>query len=97
MFTSNCQARSVADARAQQCGFNGDQGFCGNVFASFADTGQPLFPGANCTRDVRGGVAMPWCKAMVEQQQDDGVAADRDRAMPAAPGRLRPDQIPQEQ
>ena len=98
VFTSNCQARSVADARAQQCGFNGDQGFCGNVFASFADTGQPLFPGANCTRDVRGGVAMPWCKAMVEQQQqDNGVAVNRDRAMPAAPGRRGPDQIPQQQ
>ena len=30
VFTSNCQATSVQEARAQGCPFNGDQGFCGN-------------------------------------------------------------------
>ena len=43
VFTSNCQASNVTDARAQGCGFNGDQGFCGNVWNDFADTKQPLF------------------------------------------------------
>ena len=30
VFTSNCQASSVKEAKAQGCPFNGDQGFCGN-------------------------------------------------------------------
>ena len=64
-FVSNCQATSYADARAQGCSFNGEQGFCGNWWASFSDTRQPLFPGAACERDVRGGVTMPWCKSVV--------------------------------
>ena len=65
-FTSNCQARNVTQARAQQCGFNGDQGFCGNWFSLMADTGQPLFPSADCERDVRGGATMPWCRSIVQ-------------------------------
>ena len=65
-FTSNCQARNVTQARAQQCGFNGDQGFCGNWFSLMDDTGQPLFPSADCERDVRGGATMPWCRSIVQ-------------------------------
>jgi hypothetical protein len=65
VFTSNCQARNVTDARAQGCGFNGDQGFCGNVWANFEDTKQPLFPKETCAKDVRGGKDMPWCLEMV--------------------------------
>ena len=65
VFTSNCQATNVTDARKQGCGFNGDQGWCGNIWASFADTKQPLFPNASCVRDVRGGDVMPWCREMV--------------------------------
>lgn len=65
VFTSNCQAKSVGDARAQNCPFNGDQGWCGNWFDGFADTGQPLVPADDCKRDVRGGVEMPWCVEMV--------------------------------
>ena len=65
VFTSNCQALNVSDARAQGCGFNGDQGFCGNTFAGFANTEQPLVPNASCVRDVRGGKKMPWCREMV--------------------------------
>ena len=68
VFTSNCQAANVSAARAQGCGFNGDQGFCGNVWRSFADTNQPLFPNASCLRDVRGGAEMPWCVEMVNAQ-----------------------------
>ena len=64
-FVSNCQATSYADARAQGCSFNGEQGFCGNWWASFSDTRQPLFPSAACERDVRGGVTMPWCRSVV--------------------------------
>lgn len=64
-FTSNCQATTVSQAQQQECIFNGQQGFCGNWFALLADTGQPLFPAANCTRDVRGGTTMPWCACMV--------------------------------
>ena len=64
-FTSNCQATNVSAARAQNCPFNGDQGFCGNWFSPFADTHQPLFPSDDCERDVRGGVTMPWCVEMV--------------------------------
>ena len=65
VFTSNCQAANVSAARAQGCGFNGDQGFCGNTFRNFADTRQPLFPNASCVKDVRGGAEMPWCREMV--------------------------------
>jgi hypothetical protein len=65
VFTSNCQASNVTAAQAQGCGFNGNQGFCGNAFQSFADTGQPLYPNASCVKDVRGGVEMPWCAEMV--------------------------------
>ena len=65
VFTSNCQATTADAARAQGCGFNGDQGFCGNWFARMADTKQPLLPSDDCTRDVRGGATMPWCAAMV--------------------------------
>ena len=66
IFTSNCQATSVEEARAQGCGFNADQGFCGNWFARMVDTRQPLLPSNDCTRDVRGGKAMPWCVEMVD-------------------------------
>ena len=65
VFTSNCQATNVTEAQAQGCGFNGNQGFCGNVFRQFADTNQPLYPNSTCTKDVRGGVEMPWCLEMV--------------------------------
>ena len=65
VFTSNCQAANVTEARAQGCGFNGNQGFCGNVFRQFANTNQPLYPNSTCTKDVRGGVEMPWCLEMV--------------------------------
>ena len=65
VFTSNCQATTVAAARAQQCGFNGDQGFCGQYTTHFANTGQPLYPNNSCVKDVRGGVEMPWCVEMV--------------------------------
>ncbi len=68
VFTSNCQAKTVAEARAQECGFNGDQGWCGNWMAQMSDTKQPLVPGGNCTRDVRGGVTMPWCVEMVQHR-----------------------------
>lgn len=64
-FTSNCQAKTVADARMQECGFNGDQGWCGNWWMELANTQQPLFPSESCERDVRGGATMPWCKSMV--------------------------------
>jgi len=64
-FTSNCQATTYTDALKQNCGFNGQQGFCGNVFSLMVDTKQPLFPSANCTKDIRGGVEMPWCECMV--------------------------------
>ena len=64
-FVSNCQATNFADARAQQCAFNGEQGFCGNWWQLFSDTHQPLYPSASCERDVRGGVAMPWCRSVV--------------------------------
>lgn len=64
-FASNCQAVKYDDALAQNCAFNGQQGFCGNWWASYANTGQPLFPNANCVKDVRGGATMPWCKCMV--------------------------------
>ena len=40
-------------------------GFCGNWFAAMANTRQPLYPNASCAKDVRGGVAMPWCEEMV--------------------------------
>lgn len=66
-FTSNCQAKTVKDAQAFQCEFNGEQGFCGNVFAAYVNTGQPLFPNATCDKDVRGGTPMPWCKCMVNK------------------------------
>jgi hypothetical protein len=39
--------------------------FCGNWFAQMANTAQPLFPNASCTKDVRGGATMPWCTCMV--------------------------------
>ncbi len=65
VFTSNCQATNWVDANAQNCGFNRDQGFCGNWMAELSDTKQPLFPGDNCTKDIRGGKTMPWCKEMV--------------------------------
>jgi len=64
-FVSNCQATNWNDARSQNCGFNGQQGFCGNWWAQMANTGQPLFPNSGCVKDVRGGVTMPWCKCMV--------------------------------
>jgi hypothetical protein len=64
-FASNCQAKSYGDAVAQNCMFNGQQGFCGNWWASYANTGQPLFPSEACVRDVRGGATMPWCRCMV--------------------------------
>jgi hypothetical protein len=65
-FTSNCQASNHRDAVAQECAApRPTDGFCGNWFASMADTGQPLYPNASCTRDVRGGVTMPWCEKMV--------------------------------
>ena len=64
-FVSNCQARTWGDALAQNCGFNGQQGFCGNWWAAMSNTGQPLYPSADCQRDVRGGKPMPWCKAVV--------------------------------
>lgn len=83
-FTSNCQATNVADARAQGCGFNGDQGFCGNFFAGFADTRQPLYPSADCERDVRGGKTMPWCKAALGAR---AAAADATAECPAARAR----------
>ena len=64
-FVSNCQAKRYDDAVSQNCAFNGQQGFCGNWWASYANTGQPLFPGEDCVKDVRGGTTMPWCKCMV--------------------------------
>ena len=64
-FTPNCQASNYTAALQQNCIFNGQQGFCGNWMRGFADSGQPLFPNASCARDVRGGVAMPWCACMV--------------------------------
>ena len=66
-FTPNCQATSYTQALAQNCIFNGQQGFCGNWFAQYADTKQPLFPSSRCqcVREMRGGVAMPWCNCMV--------------------------------
>jgi len=64
-FTSNCQANSWDDAHSQNCGFNGQQGFCGNWWQKMANTGQPLFPNSNCVKDVRGGKTMPWCDCMV--------------------------------
>jgi hypothetical protein len=64
-FTSNCQARNVTSARQQNCVFSAVQGFCGNWWALMQNTGQPLFPNENCTRDVRGGEVMPWCADMV--------------------------------
>lgn len=67
VFTSNCQATNVSAARSQQCGFNGDQGWCGNVFSEMVATGQPLVPNASCVRDVRGGQVMPWCAEMVKE------------------------------
>ena len=76
-FTSNCQAKNVTDAEKQGCGFNGDQGWCGNYFASFADTHQPLFPNASCTRDVKGGVEMPWCASMVSTRPVDSGSLPR--------------------
>ena len=79
VFTSNCQATTWDEAHAQGCGFNGDQGFCGNWFAGFANTKQPLFPSETCQRDVRGGKTMPWCKYMVEQHSNG-------EARPAATG-----------
>lgn len=66
-FTSNCQATNWDDAHSQNCAFNGQQGFCGNWWAQMSNTGQPLFPGANCVKDVRGGKTMPWCKCMIAQ------------------------------
>jgi hypothetical protein len=68
-FTSNCQASNYTAALAQECIFNGQQGFCGNWWRGMANTGQPLFPSANCTRDVRGGATMPWCACMVGRGQ----------------------------
>ena len=65
VFTSNCQASTVEEARAQGCSFNAQQGFCSNWMAEMADTKQPLFPSESCERDTRGGVTMPWCKQMV--------------------------------
>ena len=64
-FTPNCQARNYSAALAQQCIFNGQQGFCGNWFADMSNTRQPLFPSESCARDVRGGATMPWCACMV--------------------------------
>jgi hypothetical protein len=64
-FTSNCQAKNVTDARKQNCVFSQIQGFCSNWWSLMTDTHQPLFPSSNCTRDVRGGVIMPWCACMV--------------------------------
>ena len=66
VFISTCQATNVSAARAQRCAFNAEQGFCGNSFAGFADTRQPLVPSVACERDVRGGVQMPWCVEMVQ-------------------------------
>eukprot|EP00041_Stephanoeca_diplocostata_P015178 m.288066 g.288066 ORF g.288066 m.288066 type:complete len:506 (-) comp19954_c0_seq4:193-1710(-) len=65
VFTSNCQAHNVTSARTQECGFNGDQGFCGNWMQQLSDTEQPCVPSDDCIHDVRGGVTMPWCKEMV--------------------------------
>ena len=65
VFTSNCQATDAAEASAQGCAYNGDQGFCGNWMARLVDTKQPLVPSDACEKDVRGGKKMPWCKAMV--------------------------------
>jgi hypothetical protein len=65
VFTSNCQATTWAEADQQSCGFNRQQGFCGNWMAQLADTHQLLFPSSDCQRDIRGGQTMPWCTAMV--------------------------------
>lgn len=43
-------------------------GFCGNWFAEFVDTKQPLYPSSDCEKDVRGGVKMPWCACMVGRE-----------------------------
>lgn len=65
-FTSNCQATTSQDAHTQGCALGRPtDGFCGNWFASMGETGQQLFPNASCTKDVRGGVEMPWCVEMV--------------------------------
>lgn len=86
VFTSNCQASNVTDARAQGCGFNGDQGFCGNVWNDFADTKQPLFPNASCVKDVRGGAEMPWCVEMVNAGPTPGPGPGPSPGPPPGPG-----------
>ena len=95
VFTSNCQAKDAAEASAQGCAYNGDQGFCGNWMARLVDTKQPLVPSDACEKDVRGGKEMPWCKAMVGVKDGaevevaaaarvDGAEAARRRAAWAA-------------
>lgn len=65
VFTAQCQATTWDDAHKQGCGFNGQQGFCGNWAQKMTNTNQPLVPNDHCQRDVRGGVTMPWCEQMV--------------------------------
>ena len=91
VFTSNCQATNVSAARAQGCVFNNEQGFCGNWFARFADTRQPLVPSETCERDVRGGVQMPWCVEMVPSADAKGAPRGDvpDRSRRAKDARLK--------
>ena len=58
---------TYAELQQQGCILDGQLqlGFCGNWWASYANTGQPLFPSEACVRDVRGGATMPWCRCMV--------------------------------
>jgi hypothetical protein len=92
VFTSNCQAANVTAAKAQGCAFNGDQGWCGNWFQRYADTGQPLVPSDDCKRDVRGGQTMPWCAEMVPTGPP--APAAEPGAMPAAAPAAAPAAVP---
>jgi hypothetical protein len=58
------RVRPAARARVANGSFV-SSGFCGNWFADFVDTKQPLYPSSDCEKDVRGGVRMPWCTCMV--------------------------------
>jgi hypothetical protein len=76
VFTSNCQAKTYTEAQSEGCGFNGNQGFCGNWMAQMANTNQPLFPDDNCTRDTRGGKEMPWCTEMLGNEPVENWVVD---------------------
>ena len=94
VFTSNCQAANVTEAKAQGCGFNRNQGWCGNWFHRFEDTGQPLVPSSDCERDVRGGEPMPWCAEMVPTTGDASTPAGPPTSPPPCPSSDRPPLVP---